>query len=90
MALLEDILARIFGGKVHILVTVGAKPALEVIFENSTIVLDIKNPILAIEAGLEEMVKRRGKITFDSRRLDGLKELGYKIKIRYRGLEFEV
>ena len=90
MALLEDILARIFGGKVHILVTVGTRPALEVVFEENVIVLDIKNPILAIEAGLEEMIRRRHKITFDSKRLDGLKDLGYKIKIRYRGLEFEL
>ena len=90
MAILEEILARIFGGKVHILVTVGPRPALEVIFEGKEIVLDIKNPILALEAGLEEMIRRRHTVTFDSKRLDGLKDLGYKIKIRYRGLEFDL
>lgn len=78
------------GGKVHILVTVGDKPAIEIIFKEPDIILDIKNPILAAEAGLGEMIKRRGTITFDSKRLGSFKDMGYKIKIRYRNLEYEL
>ena len=79
-----------FGGKVHILITVGDTPAIEIIFREPDIILDIKNPILAVQAGLEEMLKRRGSITFDSKRLSSFKDLGYNIKIRYRGLEYEL
>ncbi|MFQ5647800.1 MAG: hypothetical protein ACE5FW_01055 [Candidatus Aenigmatarchaeota archaeon] len=87
--LIAKILERV-AGKVHILVTVGDKPAIEVIFEEPYITLDIKNPVLAAEAGLSEMMKRRGAVAFDSRRLDSLKDLGYRIKIKYRKFEYEL
>ncbi len=87
--MLEEILERLFG-KVHIYVTVGNKPALEVIFEDSKIIIDIKNPVLAIEAGLDQMLARKGDMDFSSRRLEGLKKLGYKIIIKYKMLEFEL
>jgi hypothetical protein len=86
---LEKFLERVFG-KVHIYVTVGKRPAIEVIFEEPFIIIDVKNPLLAAEAGLDQMLKRRGTVTFDSKRLGGLKKMGYKIKVRFRGMEWEL
>jgi hypothetical protein len=93
MGLMEHVLERVFG-KVHIYVTVGNRPAIEIIFEDPDIIVDIKNPILAIEAGLDQMLARRGKkdgkMEFSSDRLKRLKKMGYRIIIRYKMLEFEL
>lgn len=89
MGLLEALLKKTFG-KVHIMVTVGSKPAIEVIFEDNEIILDIKNPVLAMEAGLDQMLTRRKEFTTSSKRLEGLKKMGYKIKIKYKNLEYEL
>ena len=85
-----SILEKLFGGKVHILVTVGNKPAAEVILEDNEIILEIKNPILALQAGVEEMIKRGHEMAADSENLEKLKKMGYKIKLRYKSLEFNL
>jgi len=89
MGLLETILNRTFG-KVHIMVTVGKKPAVEILFRDSEIILDVKNPILAAEAGLDQMLSRHHQLTTSSKRLNGLKNMGYKIKLKYKNLEYEL
>lgn len=89
MGILEGLLEKTFG-KVHIMITVGNKPAVEIIFEDTEIILDIKNPILAMEAGLDQMLSRRKHLTASSRRLEGLKKMGYKIKVKYKNIEYEL
>jgi hypothetical protein len=74
MSLLEEILESVFG-KVHFMVLVGNRPALEIKLRDKEIVVDIKNPILAVEFGLEELLETRGKEHPDS----ALKKLKYKI-----------
>lgn len=87
--MLEQILERLFG-KVHVYVTVGSRPAVEVILDGKKIIIDIKNPVLAIEAGLDQFMASRGEAGMDSRTLQRLKKMGYKIIIKYKMLEFEL
>jgi len=47
------------------------------------------NPILAIEAGIDQIIRRHPG-EFDSKRLGAFKNLGYKIRIKYKFLEFEL
>jgi hypothetical protein len=88
MSLLESILESIFG-KVHFMVLVGNKPAIEIRLEDKEILVDIKNPVLAIELGLEEIVGRREGESPDSL-MKKLKSMGYRIKIKYKFLELEI
>lgn len=86
MDLLAGILEKLMG-KVRFYIYLGKKPFAEVIFNDNEIVLDIKNPVLAVEAAVEEIIKKKH---FGSKRLDILKTMGYKVKVRYKRLEFEL
>lgn len=87
--MLEQILERLFG-KVHVYVTVGNKPALELTVEGKEIVIDVKNPVLAIEVGADKLLSARKEGDSESRTLARLKRMGYKIIIKYKMLKFEV
>ncbi len=96
MSLLEDILETIFG-KVHFMVFVGDKPAIEIKLHNRDIIVDIKNPILAIELGLEEFVGGLGQSRGSGKKeqspesvLKKIKAMGYRIRIRYKILEIDL
>lgn len=92
MSLLESVLETVFG-KVHFMVMVGNKPAIELKMEDKNIIVDIKNPVLAIELGLEELVISRDDKNEKSgagRILEKLKKAGYKITVKYKIFELEI
>lgn len=75
------------------MVLVGNKPAIELKMEDKDIIVDIKNPILAIELGLEEFFISHGDKKKKSEADDILKKLkkaGYTIKIKYKILELDI
>ncbi len=76
-------------GKVHFVITVGSKEAIEIKLEGKNIIVDVKNPILAIELGLEEILAKKGKKGKDSM-LNKLKSMGYTIKIKYKFIELDI
>ena len=55
--------------------------------KNKTILVDIKNPMAAIDMGLLDLLK--GKIK-GSGSLKKLKDAGFKIKVKYKLFEFEL
>jgi hypothetical protein len=86
MALIE--LLETILGKIHFYITVGRKPAAEIFIEKKTIIIEILNPILAIDIGIQIWLKfrkmgKKGLLTF-------VKKSGYRIKIKYKRLQFEL
>ncbi|MCK4496891.1 MAG: hypothetical protein KAU24_01755 [Candidatus Aenigmarchaeota archaeon] len=88
MSLLESILETIFG-RVHFMILVGNKPAIEVKLHDREIIIDVKNPVLAIELGLEEFfgdVKNKSRGSLRKK----LKSMGYTIKVKYKIFELDL
>lgn len=85
MGLISQILEKICG-RVHFLVFVDGNPAAEVELKDKEIFVEIKNPILAIEFGLEEFFSSGGKTNAFKK----IKDLGYKIRIKYRMFEVKL
>jgi hypothetical protein len=87
MSILEGILESVFG-RVHFVITVGNKPAIEIKLEGKDIVVDIRNPVLAMEIGLEEFLSKR-KANNQASLIKMIKSKGYTIKIKYKFLEID-
>lgn len=71
------------------MIMVGNKPAIEVKLHDREIIIDVKNPVLAIELGLEEYfgdVKNKPRGSLRKK----LKSMGYKIKIKYKIFELDL
>lgn len=85
--MLENILKTLYG-RIHFIVCIGDAPAFELKLKEKEIIIEILNPILAIEFGVEEFIKNRGK--GDSMLLETIKKLGYKIKIKYKMFSIEL
>ena len=85
---MDTILESLFG-KVHFVLMVGDKAAVEIEIKDKEILLLIKNPLYAIELGLEEFLKSR-KGNERMQLFETLKKMGYKIKIKYGLLEFSL
>jgi dimeric dUTPase (all-alpha-NTP-PPase superfamily) len=88
MELLKSILEG-FSGDVHFFISFGEKPAAEVKLKDKEIILEIKNPILAAEVAIEELIQKRKKSNL-LKYMEKLKDLGYKVKIKYKLLEVEL
>jgi hypothetical protein len=88
MSMITSIL-EILTGKIHIYLSVGGSPAVEIVIRDKEkeIVADIKNPILAIELGLQQIATKK---KMDSYVLNRIKDAGYKIKVKYKMLEMEI
>jgi len=85
MSILSSILENLVGD-VHFYVEVGNKPAAEIKLIGKEILVEIKNPLLAAEAGLKQFTSKSGS----SVSLEKLKKMGYKIKIKYGPLEVDL
>ena len=85
--MLENILKTLYG-RVHFIVYIGDSPAFELKLKEKEIIVEILNPVLAIEFGIEEFIKNRGKI--NSRLLETVRKLGYRIKIKYKMFSIEI
>ena len=81
MGLTETLLKGLIKGKAGLFVEVSGKQAVEIRLEGKEIVLDVKSPVLAMEAFLDQAGKGM---------LDTVKKLGYRIKVKYHVLEFEL
>ena len=86
MSLMRNIL-EMMRGKVHFYLFVGGSPAVEIIMHNKEIIAEIKNPLLALELGLQQITTNRKS---DSYILKQAKKAGYKIKVKYKMLEIEL
>ena len=84
---IENFLERI-SGKVHFIILIKNKPALEIRLRNKEIIVDIKNPILALTLGLGQFTKKKNHADFGW--VNELKRLGYKIKIKYKMFKFDL
>ena len=78
---------EIMRGRVHFFITVGNVPAVEIKIEGKEIIAEIKNPLLAVELGIEEFIKSGPK---NKNLFKEIKKMGYKIKIKYKFLEVEI
>ena len=86
MSLIRNILEMV-QGKVHFYLYVGGSPAVEIIMRNKEIIAEIKNPLLALELGLQQFATN---MKSDSYIIDQAKKAGYKIKVKYKMLEIEM
>ena len=87
MGLLTYLLERMVG-KLRFYIYIGDRAAAEVIVnEEKEIIIDIKNPVLAIQAGIDTFITKKG---FDSENLKKIKKMGYKIKVKYKGFVFDL
>jgi len=75
-------------GKMHFVILIRNKPALKISLHDKTILVEIQNPILALTLGIEHLAK--GSESKDIGFLKRLKKAGYKVKIKYNVLEFEL
>ena len=86
-----SILSQLFNdvvGKAHFMIFMGKHAAAEIQLNGKNITVDIKNPLIAIEFGIEQLLKGEGEI--DVKILERIKAMGYKIKIRYKMLELDI
>jgi hypothetical protein len=86
-----EILAEIFKtivGRVHFMIYLGKNPAAEIEIKDKDIIVDIVNPLAAVELGFEEFLSRKG--TKDIDMIKKIREAGYSIKIKYKMLEMDI
>ncbi|MFH1445367.1 MAG: hypothetical protein ABIF08_02715 [Nanoarchaeota archaeon] len=86
MGTLSQLLENV-SGKANIVFYIENKPAFIVHFKNKEIKIEVKNPILALEFGIQEMFKKNKA---DKPILSSAKKLGFKIKIKYKFFELEL
>lgn len=86
MEVVGDIL-RDLVGKIHFMIFLGKKPAAEILLENKEIIVDIKNPLIAIELGIEEFLSKKKR---DINMLKKIKRMGYTIRIKYKMFEVDI
>jgi hypothetical protein len=74
-------------GRVRFLAAVGGKEFAELHLEGKDIVVEITNFPVLLEAMLIHVFKKE---RFTSRKLDELRKSGYRITLKYRGLEINL
>jgi len=84
----QELLEKFFS-KANVIVEVDGKPSVEINFKEKTIIIDIKNPLALMGLGLDmDMLKKdKGK---DSVIRKMIKDLGYKIKLKYKFFEIDL
>lgn len=87
MEILADIFKTIIG-RVHFMLYMGKTPAAEIEVKDKVVIVDIVNPIAAVELGIEEFLSRKGTQDIDI--IKKVREAGFKIKIKYKMLEMEI
>jgi hypothetical protein len=75
-------------GRAHFMVFMGKHAAAEVSLHGKDILVEIKNPIIAIEFGLEQILKGEGDV--DVKIFERVKAMGYRIRIKYKLFEIDV
>jgi hypothetical protein len=77
-----------FFRKASIAVMIDKSPAAEILLKNGEFIIDIKNPLLVMGLGLDLNLLKQSKKKSVFRK--ALKDLGFKIKIRYKFFELEL
>ena len=78
-----------FFKKASVAVMVDKSPAVEISCKKGDIIIDVKNPLLLMGMGLDmDMLKKKDKKGSVVRK--AIKELGFKIKLRYKFFEIEL
>jgi hypothetical protein len=91
MGLFSYVLEKLFG-RARLVIFVGDRPAVEIKVENRTITAEVKSIVLAAELGLTEFLRsleNRGSDPFPYA-ISKLKQLGFKLKIKWGRLEVEI
>jgi predicted GTPase len=86
MSLITDTL-EIFRGRLRFHLLVDGKSAVDVVITPGEAIIEIKNPVLALEMGLQQIGKKKG---ISSYVLKAVKAAGYKVKVKYKVLEMEL
>ena len=74
-------------GKAHLLITISKKEVFEITVKEKEITIDIKNPLLAMESLISQYLKGGGS---GKEKLEMIKKFGFKVKVKYKFLEFEL
>ena len=78
-----------FFKKASLVVMIDDSPAVELGYKNGSIIIDIKNPILLMSLGLDmDLLKKRDSKKSVFRKM--LKDMGFKIKLRYKFFEIDL
>lgn len=78
-----------FFRKAKIAVTIDKATAVEIGYSKGEIIIDVKNPLLLMGLGLDlDMLKKKDKK--DSVIRKAIKEMGFKLKLRYKFFEIEL
>lgn len=74
-------------GRLRFYAAMGDKPFAEIMIEDKTITIDIINAVVLMEAVISHIFKKQ---RFASFKLNSLKDSGYRVRIKYRRLEFDI
>jgi hypothetical protein len=88
MSIIKDVL-EIFAGRVRLHLSFDGKPAIDVVLTPGEVLIEIMNPLIALEMGINQLVKGSDN-NFNSYVLKMVKATGYKVKVKYKVLEFEL
>jgi hypothetical protein len=83
MEIISEIMKTI-AGRMHFMVFLGNKPAADIEINDREITVTIKNPVVALELGIEEFFSEK-KSNLDM--FQRIKKMGYSIKIKYKMIE---
>jgi hypothetical protein len=86
MSIIKDAL-EVFSGRLRFHLSFEGKPAVDIVLTAGEVIVEIKNPILALEMGFHQL---GNKSKLNSYVIKMIKAAGYKIKIKYKMLEFEI
>jgi len=73
-------------GRLVVSISLDKKPFIDIHIKKMNIVIDVKNPVLAIQFGMKKLFEPEK----DERILRLLRKKGYKIKIMYRKFELDL
>jgi hypothetical protein len=86
MSMITDAL-ELFKGRLRFHLAVDGKPAADIVVTPGEAILEIKNPLLALELGVQQIGKKPGLRSYV---LKAVKAAGYRVKIKYKMLEIEI
>ena len=86
MSTITDIL-EVFQGRLRFHIRIDGKPAIDIVLKPREVLLEIRNPILALEMGIQQMSKNND---MNSYVLNMIKAAGYKVKVKYKIFEIEL
>lgn len=86
MSILKDIL-EVFQGRLRLHLRLDGKPAADIVLTPREVIVDIQNPLLALELGIKNIGKEN---PINSYILKMAKAAGYRIKVKYKIFEIEL